>query len=152
MRRSGREEPRPLSWGAAGKKAPGDGSRRAGPAIGFKPSSGVRRRRGSRQEPRPVHRHGLLALNTETGAYKGPLHTHGLRRARPPGHAKVSPAHPDYRVVASGIDVGAGWGNIGQVSGEKDVSLTWPIPTLARAPTRSIWVGRPARTTTASSP
>ena len=75
---------------------------------------------------------GYLTHNVETGAYKGPLHTLNIRTEIDvlPVRTKPSPAYPDYRVVASGIDVGAGWDNIGQVSGEKYVSLTLAHPDL----------------------
>ena len=75
---------------------------------------------------------GYLTLNAETGAYKGPLHTLNIRAEIDvlPVRAKLSPAHPDYRVTASGVEIGAGWDNIGQVSGEQYVSLTLAHPDL----------------------
>ena len=47
---------------------------------------------------------------TEDGAYKGPLRTLNVRADIEvvPVRDKASPAYPDFRVLASGVDIGAG--------------------------------------------
>lgn len=117
--------------GAAGKKAVGDGSGRAGPSIGFKPSSWVRKRREVAKGPQPWPPSWAASPKVEAGAYKGPRHTHGARsRSRTPVRAKPSPACPGCRVVVCRVDAGAGWDDIGQVCGETSIGLPLVHPDL----------------------
>jgi uncharacterized protein (DUF736 family) len=63
---------------------------------------------------------------TETG-FKGQLNTISVRADIEiiPNSAKASDAQPDYRVLANGIEVGAGWIRIGERSGKDYVSLSF---------------------------
>lgn len=67
---------------------------------------------------------------TENGAFKGPYKSITFRgdiEIVPVGE-KPSEAHPDYRVYAQGVEVGAGWLNVGQVSQQEYVSLNLAHP------------------------
>ena len=69
---------------------------------------------------------------SETGAYKGELRTLNVRTDIEilPVVDKASPAYPDFRVTAAGIDIGAGWLNVGQVSGQPYIGLTLAHPDI----------------------
>ena len=91
---------------------------------------------------------------SETGAFKGQLRTLNIRADIEivPVRDKPSPAYPDYRVVASGIEIGAGRRGGGHGWHQDKVSRPWPVPTSARASARPNSLARRARTTTTSSP
>ena len=82
---------------------------------------------------------------SETGAFKGQLRTLNLRAdiELVPVRDKPSPAYPDYRVVASGIELGAGWNNVGQVKGQEYVGLTLAHPDIGPR-TYKVKLGRAA--------
>lgn len=64
------------------------------------------------------------------GAYKGQLKTLSLRAAIDimPNAEKTSDTQPDYRVLARGSEIGAGWTRIGETSGREYVSLSFAAP------------------------
>ena len=69
---------------------------------------------------------------SETGAFRGQLRTTNIRADIEilPVPDKASASYPDYRVVASGVEIGAGWANVGQVRGQKYVGLTLAHPDI----------------------
>jgi uncharacterized protein (DUF736 family) len=66
----------------------------------------------------------------EDGRYEGELKTLSMRTdlSIVPVTDKVSPSQPDFRVVAQGIEIGAGWVRRGQTSGRDYVSLSIAAP------------------------
>jgi uncharacterized protein (DUF736 family) len=64
------------------------------------------------------------------GSYKGQLKTLSIRADIEivPNRGKTEPQHPDYRVLAGGIEVGGGWDRIGEQSGKAYVSLSLAAP------------------------
>ena len=66
----------------------------------------------------------------EDGHYEGELKTLSMRTEVSiiPVTDKVSPGQPDYRVLAQGIEIGAGWVRRGQTSGRDYVSLSIAAP------------------------
>ena len=66
----------------------------------------------------------------EDGRYEGELKTLTMRTdvSIIPVTDKVSPGQPDYRVIAQGIEIGAGWVRKGQTSGKDYVSLSIAAP------------------------
>ena len=66
----------------------------------------------------------------EDGRYEGELKTLTMRTdvSIIPVPDKVSPGQPDYRVIAQGIEIGAGWVRRGQTSGRDYVSLSIAAP------------------------
>ena len=69
---------------------------------------------------------------TETGAFKGQLRTLNIRADIEilPVRDKASPSYPDFRVVAAGVEIGAGWLNVGQTSGQQYVGLNLAHPDI----------------------
>ena len=68
----------------------------------------------------------------EDGRYEGELKTLSVRAdivILPVGD-KASASQPDYRVMSQGIEIGAGWTRIGQMSGKEYVSLSISAPEL----------------------
>lgn len=62
--------------------------------------------------------------------FKGQLKTLSIRadiEVVPNGH-KTNDAQPDYRVLAGGVEVGAGWMRRGEASGRDYVSLSLAAP------------------------
>ena len=62
----------------------------------------------------------------EDGRYEGELRTLSLRASiaiLPVGDKQVE-TQPDFRVMAQGIEIGAGWQRIGQTSGKEYISLS----------------------------
>lgn len=45
-----------------------------------------------------------------------------------PNRSKAGVTQPDFRVVSDGVEVGAGWVRIGEVSGKKYVGLSFAAP------------------------
>lgn len=66
---------------------------------------------------------------TDTG-YKGQLKTISVRADIEiiPNRAKASDTQPDYRVLANGSEVGAGWIKTGERSGKDYISLSFAAP------------------------
>ena len=62
---------------------------------------------------------------SETGAFKGQLRTLNIRADIEivPVRDKPSPAYPGGRGETSGVGIGAGWNNVGEVKGQKYVGL-----------------------------
>lgn len=69
---------------------------------------------------------------SDTGAFKGQIRTLHARAdiEIAPVRDKASATHPDYRVTANGVEIGAGWINVGLVSGEEYVALNLAHPDL----------------------
>jgi uncharacterized protein (DUF736 family) len=66
----------------------------------------------------------------DDGSYEGELQTLSLRTDITilPVLDKMMPNQPDFRVVAQGIEIGAGWIRKGQTSGKDYVSLSIAAP------------------------
>jgi uncharacterized protein (DUF736 family) len=64
------------------------------------------------------------------GSFKGQLKTLSIRSEVEiiPNSRKASEVQPDYRVLAGGVEVGAGWVRTGEVSGKDYVSLSLAAP------------------------
>ncbi len=88
---------------------------------------------------------GNVTRSTETGAFKGELRTTRVRADIEivPVQDKPSANHPDYRVLSNGVDLGAGWLNIGQISGREYIGLTLAHPDLGPR-TIKVTLGRAA--------
>jgi len=67
---------------------------------------------------------------TQTGAYKGFLKTLHIRADIDivPVAEKAGPNFPDFRVLSGGVELGAGWLNISQVTGSEYLGLTLSHP------------------------
>lgn len=65
-----------------------------------------------------------------SGSFKGQLKTLSIRSEIEilPNNRKASESQPDYRVLAGGVEVGAGWVRTGEVSGKDYVSLSLAAP------------------------
>jgi uncharacterized protein (DUF736 family) len=95
--------------------------RNGGPAV----TRGERQRDGGGTDVRTESRR-------EDGRYEGELKTLSVRAdivIMPIGD-KTSHNQPDYRVLSQGIEIGAGWNRIGQMSGKEYVSLSISAPEL----------------------
>ena len=68
----------------------------------------------------------------DDGRYEGELKTLSVRAdiALVPIAEKGSAGQPDYRVLSQGIEIGAGWIRIGQLSGKEYVALSIAAPEL----------------------
>src|SRR5262245_40693456 len=68
----------------------------------------------------------------DDGHYEGELKTLSIRAdiTIMPISDKVSHAQPDFRVLSKGVEIGAGWLRIGQMSGKEYVSLSISAPEL----------------------
>jgi len=64
------------------------------------------------------------------GTYKGQLRTLTIRADIEIVHnqTKSTEGQPDYRVRTGGIEVGAGWDKVGEMSGKSYVSLSLAAP------------------------
>ncbi len=62
--------------------------------------------------------------------FKGNLNTLSIKTpiTITPNRAKNDEKHPDYRVTANGVEVGAGWIKEGRNSGKEYVSLSLAAP------------------------
>lgn len=69
-------------------------------------------------------------VTREGRSFKGHLHTLSIRAEIEiaPNLRKTSDAHPDYRVISSGVEVGAGWMRRSETSGNDYVSLSFAAP------------------------
>lgn len=67
---------------------------------------------------------------SQTGAFKGTLKTMRIHADIDiiPVREKPVANFPDYRVVSNGVELGAGWINVGQVSGNEYVTLNLSHP------------------------
>ena len=67
---------------------------------------------------------------TSNGGFKGQIKTLSIRAEIEitPNRAKANDSQPDYRVVAAGVEIGAGWVRHGEVSGKDYVSLSLAAP------------------------
>jgi uncharacterized protein (DUF736 family) len=65
-----------------------------------------------------------------SGSFKGQLKTLSIRSEIEiiPNSRKANENQPDYRVLAGGVEVGAGWVRTGEVSGRDYVSLSLAAP------------------------
>jgi uncharacterized protein (DUF736 family) len=65
-----------------------------------------------------------------SGSYKGQVKTLSIRAEIEiiPNNRKENDSQPDFRVLAGGIDVGAGWVRTGEMSGKDYVSLVMAAP------------------------
>ncbi|MCB1504874.1 MAG: DUF736 family protein [Hyphomicrobiaceae bacterium] len=68
----------------------------------------------------------------DDGHYEGELKTLSVRAEIQivPVHDKSSATQPDYRVLSQGIEIGAGWLRVGQISGKEYVALSIAAPEL----------------------
>ena len=64
------------------------------------------------------------------GGYKGQLKTLSIRADVEilPNAATGAPNQPDFRVLAKGYEIGAGWVRTGETSGKEYVSLSLAAP------------------------
>ena len=64
------------------------------------------------------------------GSFKGQLKTLSIRADIEivPNRSKSTEEQPDYRVRTGGIEVGAGWERVGEMSGKPYVSLSLAAP------------------------
>ena len=69
-------------------------------------------------------------VTREGNGFKGELKTLSIRVAIVivPNSRKAADNHPDYRVTAGGIEVGAGWLRRSEMSGNDYVSLSLAAP------------------------
>lgn len=67
---------------------------------------------------------------TAAGGFKGQLKTLSIRAEIEisPNRSKSNEAQPDYRVVAGGVEIGAGWVRHSETSGNDYVSLSLSAP------------------------
>jgi uncharacterized protein (DUF736 family) len=65
-----------------------------------------------------------------TGGYKGQLKTLTVRADIDlvPNTTKSADNQPDFRVLAQGVEIGAGWVRTGETSGKEYVSLSLAAP------------------------
>jgi len=70
----------------------------------------------------------------EDGRYEGELRTLSLRAsiAILPVGDKLTETQPDFRVMAQGIEIGAGWQRVGQTSGKEYISLSISAPEFGK--------------------
>jgi len=64
------------------------------------------------------------------GGFKGQIRTLSIRADIDiiANGTKAGDTHPDYRVMASGVEIGAGWVRVGETSGRSYVSLSLAAP------------------------
>ncbi len=69
-------------------------------------------------------------VTREGNGFKGQLRTLTIRTdiAIVPNSSKSGDTQPDYRVLADGVEVGAGWVRRGEMSGKDYVSLSLAAP------------------------
>jgi uncharacterized protein (DUF736 family) len=67
---------------------------------------------------------------TQNGGFKGQLKTLSIRAdiEIQPNQRKAHENQPDFRVVAGGVEIGAGWVRTGELSGKDYVSLSLAAP------------------------
>ena len=70
----------------------------------------------------------------ENGGFKGQLKTLSIRADIEivPNSSKSSETEPDFRVITQGIEIGAGWVRVGEVSRKQYVSLSLAAPEFGR--------------------
>jgi uncharacterized protein (DUF736 family) len=64
------------------------------------------------------------------GSFKGQIKTLSIRAEIDifPNQTKANDSQPDFRVSASGVEIGAGWVKKGEMSGKDYVSLSLAAP------------------------
>jgi uncharacterized protein (DUF736 family) len=64
------------------------------------------------------------------GGFKGQIRTLSIRADIDiiPNGSKSGGTHPDFRVMAQGVEIGAGWIRVGETSGKSYVSLSLAAP------------------------
>jgi uncharacterized protein (DUF736 family) len=69
-------------------------------------------------------------VSRDANGFKGQLNTLSIRAeiAILPTAHKSNDRQPDYRVMAGGVEVGAGWNRVGETSGNEYVSLSLAAP------------------------
>ncbi len=68
-------------------------------------------------------------VTREGNGFKGEIKTLSIRtQITIVPNQKASETQPDYRVVAGGVEVGAGWNRRGETSGKDFVSLSLAAP------------------------
>ncbi|MCM8732436.1 DUF736 domain-containing protein [Hephaestia sp. GCM10023244] len=69
-------------------------------------------------------------VSRDGNGFKGQLNTLSIRAdiAILPTTRKTNDRQPDYRVMAGGVEVGAGWNRVGESSGNDYVSLSLAAP------------------------
>jgi len=69
-------------------------------------------------------------VTREANGFKGQLKTLSIRTEIDivPNSRKTSDAQPDYRVMAGGVELGAGWVRRSEMSGKDYVSLSLAAP------------------------
>ena len=72
----------------------------------------------------------------ENGGFKGQLKTLSIRADIEilPNGGKSSDTEPDFRVVTQGVEIGAGWVRVGEVSRKQYVSLSLAAPEFGPRP------------------
>ena len=72
----------------------------------------------------------------ENGGFKGQLKTLSIRADIDiiPNRSKTNDAHPDFRVLTSGVEIGAGWVRVGEQSSKEYVSLSLAAPEFGPRP------------------
>jgi uncharacterized protein (DUF736 family) len=71
-----------------------------------------------------------VVTRQKDGSFKGQLKTLSIRADIEivPNRSKATEEQPDYRVRTAGIEVGAGWDRVGEMSGKSYVSLSLAAP------------------------
>ena len=66
----------------------------------------------------------------ENGGFKGQIKTLSIRADIDivPNGAKSSDSQPHFKVIAQGVEIGAGWVRTGETSGKEYVSLSLAAP------------------------
>lgn len=79
------------------------------------------------------------------GGYKGQLKTLSLRAEIEivPNTSKNADNHPDFRVLAKGYEIGAGWRRTSESSGNEYVSLSLAAPEFGAATSSTPTLGAP---------
>ncbi|MCP1843941.1 uncharacterized protein (DUF736 family) [Bradyrhizobium sp. USDA 4524] len=74
---------------------------------------------------------GFVTRN-ENGGFSGELKTLSVRTGIDivPNRDKSADTHPDFRIIAQGVEIGAGWIRRGESSGRDYVSLSLAAPEL----------------------
>ncbi|MCC8937582.1 DUF736 family protein [Bradyrhizobium sp. Arg68] len=73
-----------------------------------------------------------FVTRTDNGGFRGELKTLSVRTGIDivPNRDKPADAQPDFRIIAQGVEIGAGWIRRGESSGRDYVSLSLAAPEL----------------------
>lgn len=71
-----------------------------------------------------------FVTKSDNGGFKGQLKTLSIRADIEivPNANKANDNHPDFRVIAKGLEIGAGWKRTSESSGRQYVSLSLAAP------------------------